>query len=218
MSKKIIRSPSYPNFSLSDALAKARTLHDLYRTSPITREEAARAIGYSGLSGPANQALSSLAAYGLMERAGKGDARVTERAVAILHPNSDEEKREKLAAAAFAPPLFQKLRERHDVGEMATVHVVASYLSREGFNANAVGRAAKAFLGTLRCLEEEGVTESHGTQSLASVNYPPSGTSQKSDGDERLSMNKMPAEQRTVVSQFDFVSCWQLTSRDWQRI
>ena len=103
MSKTFIRSPSYPSMPLSEAVTKVRTLHDVYRTGPIDRENAAKLLGYRGRTGPANQALASLAAYGLLERAGKGDTRVTERAVAILHADSDGEKRENLEAAAFTP-------------------------------------------------------------------------------------------------------------------
>ena len=187
MSQSGIRSPSYPYLSLSDALAKARPLHDKYRTGPIARADAAKEIGYSGLSGPANQSLAALAAYGLLERAGKGDARVTERAVAILHAHSDREKRENLEAAAFTPPLFQKLRERYVEGVSPPEDAIASYLSREGFNANIVRRVAKVYLKTLACLEEEGVTESHGSQSSEGAQSPPSDADSPPSGANRAS-------------------------------
>ena len=183
MSKSIIRSPSYPGLSLSDALTKVRTLHDQFRTGPMLREDAAKLIGYRGLNGPANGTLASLAAYGLLERAGKGDTRVTERAVAILHADSDQEKRENLEAAAFAPPLFQKLRERYQEGLRPPEDSIASYLSREGFNASAVHRAARAYLKTLEWLEEEGVTQSHSSQSPSDEDSPPSDASRASNGD-----------------------------------
>ena len=183
MAKSIIRSPSYPSMSLSEAVTKVRTLHDVYRTGPIVREDAAKLLGYSGRTGPANQALASLAAYGLLERAGKGDTRVTERAVAILHANSDQEKRGNLEAAAFAPRLFQKLRERFAEGVKPPEDAITSYLSREGFNANAVHRAAKAYLKTLECLQEEGVSESNGAQPSLDEDSPPSDANRATNGD-----------------------------------
>ena len=60
---------------------------------------------------------------------------------------------------------------------------IASYLSREGFNANAVHRAAKAYLKTLECLQEEGVTESNGAQPSSDARSQSSDANQASNGD-----------------------------------
>ncbi|HEY2481781.1 MAG TPA: hypothetical protein VGI30_06235, partial [Caulobacteraceae bacterium] len=92
-SPKPIRSPSYPVSSLSEAVGHVRKIEASYRLSSVDRQAAAKLIGYLGLSGPANATLAALAQYGLVERAGKGEMRVTPRAQAILHPNSEDEKR-----------------------------------------------------------------------------------------------------------------------------
>lgn len=158
---KPIRSPSYPNAALSEAISQVRKIEQLYRSSPVDREVAAKIIGYSSLSGPANKALAALAQYGLVERAGKGEMRVTSRAQAILHPNNDDEQRAQLKAAAMEPQLFRELQERFP-NMVPPEDGVVTYLNRQGFNQTAIRPAAKAYLQTLRFLEEAGVNESHG--------------------------------------------------------
>lgn len=158
---KPVRSPSYPNASLSEAIAGVRKIEKLYRSAPVDREVAAKLIGYSSLSGPANKALAALAQYGLVERAGKGEMRVTSRAQAILHPNSDSEQHEHLRAAALEPQLYRELHERFP-NMTPPESGVTTYLNRQGFNQTAVRPAAKAYLQTLLFLEESGASESHG--------------------------------------------------------
>lgn len=158
---KPVRSPSYPNMALADAIAEVRKIEGQYRTSPVDREVAAKIIGYSGLSGPANKALAALAHYGLVERAGKGELRVTSRALAILHPNSQEEKNENMRMAAIEPNLFRELQERFP-NMIPPEDGVETYLNRQGFNQTAIRPATKAYLQTLLFLKESGVSESHG--------------------------------------------------------
>ena len=156
-----VRSPSYPNMSLADAITAVAKIEAQYRSAKVDREVGAKVIGYSGLSGPANKALAALAQYGLVERAGKGEMRVTSRARAILHPDSEAEKRQELREAAFEPQLFRELKERYADMRPPEEGVVA-YLNRKGFNQTAIRPAAKAYLQTLLFLEEAGANESHG--------------------------------------------------------
>jgi hypothetical protein len=171
LAAKPVRSPSYPSLSLSDAIAQVRKIEGLYRLGPVDRIAGAKLIGYSGLSGPANQALASLAQYGLVERAGKGEMRVTERGRAILHPDSDEEKRQGLRTAALEPQLFRELHERWP-NMIPPEDGVITYLNRQGFNKSAIRPAAKAYLQTLLFLQESGANESHGAGSLKGADSP----------------------------------------------
>lgn len=161
---KSIRSPSYPSMSLRDALHAVGKIESVYRSTPVDREAAAKLIGYSSLSGPAAKALAALAAYGLFDRAGKGEARVTPRAVTILHPENEEERRMHLLEAASSPPLFSELRDRFAGISVPPESGVVSYLNRQGFNPNAVRPAANAFLETMRFVEELKATESHSSR------------------------------------------------------
>lgn len=162
---KPIRSPSYPSMSLRDAVTAVSKIEGQYRSSAVDRTVAAKLIGYSGLSGPANKALAALASYGLLERAGKGETRVTERARDILHAQNNEQRKEKLREAALEPLLFREIRERFDDIDVPPEDGVVTYLHRQGFNPSAVRPAAKAFLQTMNYLQELGATESHGPES-----------------------------------------------------
>lgn len=159
--KAAVRSPSYPNMPLREAIEAVAKIEKPYRSSPVDRVDAVKLIGYSGLSGPANKALAALAAYGLLERAGKGEARVTERARDILHAESPAQRTARLMEAAMEPALYRELRERFDM-PVPPEDGVVTYLNRQGFNPNAVRPAAKAFLQTMSYLQELGATDSHG--------------------------------------------------------
>lgn len=166
-----IRSPSYPNTSLPDAIAGVRKIEAQYRQSQVDRLVAAKILGYSGLSGPANKALAALAQFGLVERAGKGEMRVTQRARAILHPDSDAEKKAELRAAALEPSLFRILQERWP-NMIPPEDGVVMFLNRQGFNQSAIRPAAKAYLQTLLFLEEAGASESHGGEPMDAPESP----------------------------------------------
>jgi hypothetical protein len=156
-----VRSPSYPNTPLGEAIAQVAKIEKLYRQSPVDREVAAKLVGYSGLSGPAAKALAALASYGLVERAGKGEMRVTARAREILHPDNLNERRQCLLAAAFEPTLFQELRARWP-DMIPPEDGIVTYLHRQGFNQTAIRPAMKAYRDTLLFIEQEGANESHG--------------------------------------------------------
>lgn len=148
-----IRSPSYPGVSLAEALDSVRKIEQGYRTSKVDRVVAAKLIGYSSLSGAAAKALASLAQYGLVERAGKGELRVAERALGILHPDTAQEKEANLRLAAFEPPLFRELQERYP-NIVPPEDGIITYLNRKGFNQSAIRPAVKAYLQTLQYLKE----------------------------------------------------------------
>jgi len=158
---KPIRSPSYPSMALRDAVDSVGRIERQFRSAPVDRTVAAQLIGYSALSGPANKALAALASYGLLDRAGKGEARVTERARDILHAETQELRRARLIEAALEPALFREIRERFAGIPVPPEVGVVTFLNRQGFNPNAVRPAAKAFLETMRYLEELGASESH---------------------------------------------------------
>lgn len=173
-----VRSPSYPNMPLGDAISLVAKIEKLYRQSPVDREVAAKLIGYSSLSGPAAKSLAALASFGLVERAGKGEMRVTARARAILHPDNLQERRDGLVAAAFDPNLFHQLRERWP--EMIPPEDgIMTYLNRQGFNQSAIRPAMRAYRDTLLFLEQEGASDSHGN---ASAQAPESAVSKGGEG------------------------------------
>ena len=201
MSKQFIRSPSYPSLPLDAAVELVGRIDQRYRSAAVDRADAAKLIGFSSLSGAANKALAALAAYGLLERAGKGDTRVTERARAILHPGTPDEKKENLEAAALAPPLFQKLRERYPEMAVPPEDGVVTYLNRQNFNPNAIRLAARAFLRTVEYLEEFGPISSRLGELGEGLEHA------ESEGEEEISdptPRALPAE-RSALDEFEWL-------------
>lgn len=200
MSNSVVRSPSYPSLSLEEAIEAVRKIDGRYRSAAVDRLNAAKLIGFTTQSGPANQALASLAAYGLLERAGKGDTRVTERARAILHPDTDEERLQNVLAAAWSPPLFEKLRERFEGVQVPPEDGVETALHRMNFNPRVVRRAAKAFLGTCQYVEEQRVVGGHGDSRADDQESSHSGTEPARVGDlvqwQSLGVDQFPNPRR----------------------
>jgi hypothetical protein len=141
------RSPSYPSLSLPQAIDMVEKLHKANRTSVISRETAAKDMGYAGLTGRSLTVLAALAQFGLVERAGKGDIKVSRRAVDILHSVDEADKAEAIQEAAFAPALFQQLRERFPEG-VPSQNALRSYLIQRDFGDVAIGPAITSFLET----------------------------------------------------------------------
>lgn len=141
------RSPSYPTLSLEQAIEMAGKVHKANRTNVISRETAARDMGYSGLTGRSLTVLGSLAQYGLLEKAGKGDVKITRRAVEILHPVEEAHRAEAIIEAATAPTLFRTLHERFPEG-VPSENALRSFMVQSDFNDVAIGPAISAFLET----------------------------------------------------------------------
>src|SRR4051794_18574026 len=149
-----IQSPGYPNISLSKAIARVRTIHSADRRNPIDREVAAKHMGYSGQSGASDKMLASLAHYGLLEKAGKGQTRVSQLAVDILHPETSADRRKALREAAYSPNIFAEIRDRFTDGNPSE-HALRSWLTRENFLDNAIGPVVEAYIENCRYLEQE---------------------------------------------------------------
>jgi len=167
-----VRSPAYPAHALAEAIEFARKIHSEDRQHPVPREVAARHMGFSGTTGTSDRALSSILHYGLAEKVVKGEIRVTDLTLRLLHPHDETERREALNEAAFNPQLFKELRQRYP-GRPPASGTLESFLTREGFAGAAVGPASKAFLETCRFLQQEGAYESDGGRSVSAPESAP---------------------------------------------
>lgn len=150
-----VRSPGYPSVPLSEAIAFAKKIHERNRQQPVSREVAAHDIGYSGLTGSADRALSALMHFGLAEKAAKGMIRISDLAVKIIHSNDPAERRPALAESAFSPLLFREIYERFS-NEPPSPSTLKSYLSRASFASAAIGPASRAYLETYYYVQREG--------------------------------------------------------------
>jgi hypothetical protein len=148
--------------SLPKAIVAIGKIFDADRRNPIARETAAKHIGYTGKSGASDKAIAALAHYGLTDKVGKGEVRVSQLAMDILHPapNDPGSKDRAILQAGLAPQLFKDLRARFP--DHVSEDSLRSYLLREGFNDTALAPAMNAYLETLRFLEQSKVFESAG--------------------------------------------------------
>lgn len=165
------RSPSYPSLSLPQAIEMIEKLHKSNRTSIISRETAAKDMGYSGLTGRSLTVLAALSQYGLIERMGKGDIKVSRRAVDILHSVEETHRAEAIRDAAFAPKLFTQLHERFPEG-VPSQNALRSYLIQNEFADAAITSVIAAFLETNAFAENAKESESHSNASAEAQESP----------------------------------------------
>lgn len=155
-----MRSPNFPGLSLESAIKFVSGIYDQNRRTEIMREDAAKDLGYTGLTGRTLKILGALNQYDLIENTSKGKMRVTKTAEDILHGFPDDVKREALRKAGRAPALFQAIYDRFE-GHVPGENAVRSFLFQKGFTNEGVDKALRAFLETNRYLEIAGASESY---------------------------------------------------------
>jgi hypothetical protein len=114
-----------------------------------------KGMGYNSLNGASATAISALHKYGLLEKVAD-EVKVSDRALRILHPHNEEEKRAAIREAALEPPLFAELAEKFP-GRMPTDDLLRNYLIRNGFAPAAVTSVVLAYRETSQFAEEHGV-------------------------------------------------------------
>lgn len=107
-----MRSPNYPAYGLSEAVARLRKFWDKEEATIVTADVAAKAIGYNGLSGPARTYLAAMKKFGLLSDV-KNGMLVSLIGLRILHPESPEDQQKAIQEAALKPELFRELAGTH---------------------------------------------------------------------------------------------------------
>lgn len=154
-----LRSPSYPSYSLEEAVANARKIFEKDRRSPMDRAVVATHLGYNSLNGAADKSLATMMQFGLLEKVAKGEVRVSQWSIDIMFPDSPGQRIAALISAAANPPLFRALNERFPEGPPSN-ETLRSYLLREEFNDRAIGPIISAYGKTSAYLTQEGANES----------------------------------------------------------
>jgi hypothetical protein len=156
-----LKSPKYPNYPLTTAIENIRKIYEADRTSPLPREVIAKHLGYSGLSGASDSNIATLGQYGLLERVSKGEMKVSQTAVDILMPESDDQKQRAINQAAVSPPLFSEIRN-HFEGHNPSIQALRTYLLRRDFHDRAIEPVVKSFAPTMAMMKKPNETESGG--------------------------------------------------------
>lgn len=155
-----LRSPGYPNFSLRAAIKQVEKIFGSNRRNPMDRNSAAIAMGYSGSSGAADKSVATLTHYGLLDKVGKGEVRVSQLAVDIMHPADAASRAAALRQAALKPQLFTVLHKRFPDGHVSE-DTLRNFLVREEFQNRAIEPVIKAFTETAAYLRQENASESY---------------------------------------------------------
>lgn len=148
-----IRSPNYPQISLPGAIERARSIYKAERQNRVDRDVALRLMGFGGYNGASAAILSAVQKYGLLERLGDGEVRVSDLAVRILVPHDDVEKLQAIHEAASNPPLFKELAERWPETHPSD-HSLRTYLTRRGFADSALEGVMRAYAETLSLVND----------------------------------------------------------------
>lgn len=143
-----VRSPNFPAISLPEAIDRIVKIYAKEQTIPATRDTIAEHLGYSGMNGASLKVVSALLKYGLLEEAKDKHLKVSDLAMAIMHPASDQEKTDALRQAAEGPALFQKLNTQFE-GRRPSDTNLRSWLLRNGFGASAVDSVISAYSETM---------------------------------------------------------------------
>jgi hypothetical protein len=129
------RSIAYPSINLEKAIELVSKLRSELGKGPYSREDAAKGIGYAGISGASARSVAALVHYGLLER--NGDTyQISELGEEIIHPTDETDAKRKMAlvTAAKSPKLFQKIVNRFQGQSLPGL--LDNILVREGVSSN----------------------------------------------------------------------------------
>ena len=142
------RNKRYPNYSLSVAVDHIRKVFDADWTNTLCRETVAQHLGYGGLSGASDSCIGTLRQYGLLERIGKNEMKVSQLAIDILQPVSSEKRQEAIDEAAFCPPLFCGIIN-HFPDHVPSEAALRNYLAQRDFQKKVIDIVIKSFADTI---------------------------------------------------------------------
>lgn len=209
------KSPRYPNYQLSEAIINVQKIFEADRTTPIPREVIAKHLGYSGISGASDAKIATITQYGLLERTGKAESRVSQLAVDILLPENESQKQEAINRAALKPTLFADIWDNFDA-RVPSDEALRTYLLRRGFNDRAIDPIMKSFAPTIAMMKQQEDSESGGAEveNGEELTSPP--TEDESDGASASVGDYVQWENQGVL-QFNEPLCvrWVSDDKEW---
>jgi hypothetical protein len=147
------RSPRFPSQSVQDAIRLVSMIYKGVHRSPINPDSAFQLMGFSGKTGTSAKALGAIRQFGLIE--GVSDkTRVSDLALKILEPASENERIDAISEAANKPEVFELISERFDGRIPAADEPVRAYLIRElGFSKSGSEECLKSLRESLEYVQ-----------------------------------------------------------------
>ena len=140
--KKRERSVAYPGIPLEEAVAAALSLRTALGKAAFSREDAANALGYKGVSGASSVKVASLVHYGILNRTGNTYV-LSELSERITHPPSEVSRTNAILEAVKAPKLYRDLINQF-VGQALPTHLT-NILVHKGISTKVAGTVASDF-------------------------------------------------------------------------
>lgn len=129
------RSVAYPALTLENSINLVSKLRSGLGKGPYSREDAIKALGYSGVSGTSARAIASLVHYGLLDRNGNtySQSNLSEE---ILYTTDEtgNARKQAIAKAASSPKLFEKIIEKFSNQSLPSL--LENILVKEGVSSN----------------------------------------------------------------------------------
>ncbi len=150
--KKRHRSPSYPGFSLQDAIEKARVIWERETKHATTLDVIADHWGYKPTSSAVKVAVAALLKYGLIEE-GEGSKnnrqiKLSERALDILL-GDEKEKSDSIKKAAISPKINLELWEEFGAEFPSDESLKNKLVRKKNFNPATVDSYIKNYKDTI---------------------------------------------------------------------
>jgi hypothetical protein len=143
VTKKRMRSSAYPAFTLEQAIEATKELREKLGKGPYSRDDAARSLGYSGVTGVSAGKIASLVHFGLLQRKGSAYYQ-SELADHIFLYRSDEERDSGIKRALNNPTLYKRLISAYEGQALPTM--LENILSRQyGIQEKVAKAAANTF-------------------------------------------------------------------------
>ena len=141
--RTVNRSSAYPGSSLDQVVEAARTLRTNLGNGPYSRESAAKALGYSGVTGTSSTKIAACAHFGILVREGNA-YKQSELANEIFNPQSEEERKVAIKSAFRIPTLYAKLISAYE-GKALPVMLDNILVRQYGIQERASAEAAAIF-------------------------------------------------------------------------
>lgn len=168
-SLKKVRGASYPVIDLEKAIVQAKNILDAVGKASASKQDIAKAVGYSGINGKSKRVIAALIQYGLITGRAS-EHRLTELALQILFPEDENARQIAIRHAAIKPGLFGALAKKYE-GDSVPGLLPNILVTSHGINPNSGDEAAKVFRSTLEfanMLDENGKIVLDGGSGLAS--------------------------------------------------
>jgi hypothetical protein len=189
-----MRSPNYPAYGLSEAVDRLKRFWSKEEATVVTADVAAKAIGYTGLSGPARTYLAAMKKFGLLSEH-KSGMLVSLIGLRILHPESPEDQQRAIQEAALKPELFRELAATHarasddalkshlinklKFSEIGAKHLISAFrdtiefakLNQDAYNPRSEAASGEAMSSEMQVGQGE-VRTAATTKSLRSFSWP----------------------------------------------